>query len=250
MTAVIQSENLWQQTTSDLSNFSTAEILQLLEEYQLLPALIKEMVIDQAIADIDCTPEEEKSAGEQLAFQYQLTSEELRQSWLEQNNLSDEKFRAIAIRQFKLEKFKQITWGGDLDAYFFQRKSQLDRVIYSLIRTNDIGVAQEIYFRIQAGEQTFGELAREYSQGPEAQTNGLVGPVELQSIHPILAKILASTQPQQLLPPTQLENWIVIVRLEKLLPSQLDPTVRQRLLNERFQAWLKAKIADHNHSNT
>lgn len=245
MTAVIESGNLWQQKTSDLNNFSTAEILRLLEEYQLLPALIKEMVIDQAVADIDCTPEEEKIAGEQLAHQYQLTSEEVRQRWLEQNNLTDEKFRAMAIRQFKLEKFKQITWGGDLDAYFSQRKSQLDRVIYSLIRTNDIGIAQEIYFRIQAGEQTFGELAREYSQGPEAQTNGLVGPVELQSIHPILAKILASTQPEQLLPPTQLENWIVIVRLEKLLPSQLDGTVKQRLLNERFQAWLKAKIADH-----
>jgi parvulin-like peptidyl-prolyl isomerase len=245
MTAVIESGNLWQQKTSDLNNFSTAEILRLLEEYQLLPALIKEMVIDQAIADIDCTPEEEKNAGEQLAHQYQLTSEEVRQRWLEQNNLTDEKFRAMAIRQFKLEKFKQITWGGDLDAYFSQRKSQLDRVIYSLIRTNDIGIAQEIYFRIQAGEQTFGELAREYSQGPEAQTNGLVGPVELQSIHPMLAKILASTQPEQLLPPTQLENWIVIVRLEKLLPSQLDGTVKQRLLNERFQAWLKEKIADH-----
>ena len=245
MTTVIESGNLWQQTTSDLNNFSTAEILRLLEEYRLLPELIKEMVIDQAIADIDCTPEEEKNAGEQLAHQYQLTSEEVRQRWLEQNNLTDEKFRAMAIRQFKLEKFKQITWGGDLDAYFSQRKSQLDRVIYSLIRTNDIGIAQEIYFRIQAGEQTFGELAREYSQGPEAQTNGLVGPVELQSIHPILAKILASTQPEQLLPPTQLENWIVIVRLEKLLPSQLDGTVKQRLLNERFQAWLKEKIAAH-----
>ncbi|QOV22504.1 peptidylprolyl isomerase [Anabaenopsis elenkinii] len=245
MTTVIESGNLWQQTTSDLNNFSTAEILRLLEEYRLLPELIKEMVIDQAIADIDCTPEEEKNAGEQLAHQYQLTSEEVRQRWLEQNNLTDQKFRAMAIRQFKLEKFKQVTWGGDLDAYFSQRKSQLDRVIYSLIRTNDIGIAQEIYFRIQGGEQTFGELAREYSQGPEAQTNGLVGPVELQSIHPILAKILASTQPEQLLPPTQLENWIVIVRLEKLLPSQLDGTVKQRLLNERFQAWLKEKIADH-----
>lgn len=245
MTTVIQSGNLWQQTTSDLNNFSSAEILRLLEEYRLLPELIKEMVIDQAIADIDCTPEEEKNAGEQLAHQYQLTSEEVRQRWLEQNNLTDEKFKAMAIRQFKLEKFKQITWGGDLDAYFSQRKSQLDRVIYSLIRINDIGIAQEIYFRIQGGEQTFGELAREYSQGPEAQTNGLVGPVELQSIHPILAKILASTQPEQLLPPTQLENWIVIVRLEKLLPSQLDGMVKQRLLNERFQAWLKEKIADH-----
>lgn len=222
------------------------EVLPLLAKYQMLPLLIKEVVLDEAIASIECTPQEEKFACEQLAQQYQITSSEMQQRWLQQNNLRPEEFEAMAIRQFKIEKFKQLTWGADLESYFLQRKPQLERVVYSLIRTNDIGIAQEIYFRLQAGEQTFAELAREYSQGPEAQTNGLVGPVELQSIHPVLARILASSQPQQLLPPTQLENWIVIVRLEKLLLAQLDNALRQRLINERFQTWLQAKITEQN----
>ncbi|WP_414562220.1 MULTISPECIES: peptidylprolyl isomerase [unclassified Anabaena] len=225
---------------------TATEVLPLLAKYQMLPMLIKEVVLDQAIAPIQCTPQEEKFACEQLAQQYQITSSEMHQRWLEQNNLSAEEFDAIAIRQFKIEKFKQLTWGEDLDSYFLQRKPQLERVVYSLIRTTDIGIAQEIYFRLQAGEQSFAELAREYSQGPEAQTNGLVGPVELQSIHPVLGRILASSQPQQLLPPTQLENWIVIVRLEKLLLTQLDNALRQRLLNERFHSWLQAQISEQN----
>ncbi|MEA5516856.1 peptidylprolyl isomerase [Nodularia sp. UHCC 0506] len=222
------------------------EVLLLLEKYQMLPQLIKEVVLDQAIAPISCTPEEEKIACENLAQQYQITSEDVRQRWLEQNNISAEQLDAIAIRQFKIEKFKHLTWGDDLESYFSQRKSQLDRVVYSLIRTNDIGIAQEIYFRLEAGEQTFAELAREYSQGPEAQTNGLIGPIELQTIHPALAKILATSQPQQLLAPIQLENWIVIVRLEKLLLTQLDNSLRQRLLNERFNSWLQAQITAQN----
>jgi parvulin-like peptidyl-prolyl isomerase len=246
MTAVLQSDNIWQQVATNLNNLSSAEILHVLEEYQMLPALIKEMVIDQAIAPIDCTPEEEKLAYEQLAQQYQLTSDDVRQHWLKQNNMSEQKFASLAIRQFKIEKFKSQTWGGDLESYFAQRKPQLDRVVYSLIRTNEVGIAQEIYFRIEAGEQSFAELAREYSQGPEAQTNGLVGPIELQTIHPGLAKLLTSSQPQQLLPPTKLENWIVILRLEKLLPVQLDNSLRQRLLNERFNSWLQAQIAAQN----
>lgn len=225
---------------------TATEVLPLLAKYQMLPLLIKEVVLDQAIAPIQCTPQEEKLACEQLAQQYQITSDDVYQRWLEQNNMSAEQFAALAIRQFKIEKYKQITWGGDLDSYFFQRKPQLDRVVYSLIRTADIGIAQEIYFRLQAGEQSFAELAREYSQGPEAQTNGLVGPVELQAIHPVLARILTTSQPQQLLPPTQLENWIVIVRLEKLLLVQLDNALRQRLLNERFNSWLQAEIAAQN----
>ncbi|AHJ29945.1 peptidylprolyl isomerase [Nodularia spumigena] len=246
MTTILESGNIWQQAATNLNQSTTAEILQLLEKYQMLPQLIKEVVLDEAIAPISCTPEEEKIACEQIAQHYQITSEDVRQRWLEQNNMSAEQLDAIAIRQFKIEKFKHFTWGSDLESYFSQRKPQLDRVVYSLIRTNDIGIAQEIYFRLQAGEQTFAELAREYSQGPEAQTNGLVGPVELQTIHPALAKILATSQPQQLLPPTQLENWIVIVRLEKLLLTQLDNSLRQRLLNERFNSWLQAQMTEQN----
>ena len=51
--------------------FPSTEILSLLSEYQLLPLLIKEIFIDEAIAEIVCTPEEEQLVSEQLAQQHQ-----------------------------------------------------------------------------------------------------------------------------------------------------------------------------------
>ncbi|MDP5016828.1 peptidylprolyl isomerase [Anabaena sp. UHCC 0187] len=212
-----------------------SEVLSLLSQYQLLPLLIKEIILDQATAEIVCTPEEEKLACEQLAQQYQ---------GIEQQGESFQQLKMMATRSIKLEKFKETTWGGDLNSYFFQRKGQLDRVIYSLITTTEIGIAQEIYFRIQEGEQSFAALAREYAQGPEAQTDGLVGPIDLQSLHPTLVNILSKSQPQQLSPPTQINNLFVIVRLEKLLPAQLDRSMRQRLLNERFNQWLQGQMKE------
>ena len=211
------------------------EVLSLLSEYQLLPVLSKEIIIDQAIAEITCTPEEEQLVCEQLAQQYQ---------GLDTQSESFQKLQIIGVRQLKLEKFKEATWEGDLNSYFFQRKAQLDKVIYSLITTSEIGIAQEIYFRIQEGEQSFAELAREYAQGPESQTDGLVGPIDLQSLHPTLVNILSKSQPQQLSAPTQIGNLIVIVRLEKLLPAQLDRSTRQRLLNERFNQWLQTQMTE------
>jgi parvulin-like peptidyl-prolyl isomerase len=234
------------QITSKMNQFlqlgdrilESGEVLSLLSEYQILPLLIKEIIIDQAIAaaEIVCTPEEEKLVCEQLAQQYQ---------GLEPQQESFQKLKLMGIRSWKLEKFKDATWGGDLNSYFFQRKTNLDRVIYSLITTPEIGIAQEIYFRIQEGEQSFAELAREYAQGPEAQTDGLVGPIDLQSLHPTLANILSKSQPQQLSPPIQIGNLILIVRLEKLLPAQLDRPMRQRLLNEKFNQWLQAQMTEH-----
>ncbi len=150
----------------------------------------------------------------------------------------------LALRQLKIEKFKQATWENKLESYFLSRKGQLDKVFFSLIRIRpqEAELAQELYFRIQEEEQSFAELAREYAQGREAQTGGLNGPVELGSLHPILARMLSVSQPGQLWPPTRLEEWVIIVRLEKFIPVQMDEAMRQRLLNELFSTWLQEQV--------
>lgn len=214
----------------------------LLAGYQMLPQLWRELIIDSAIAPVDLTPEEQKSALEQFNKKYQLASVAERTAWCEHYGMTLEQLEALATRELRIELFKQQTWGPKLESYFLTHKSKLDKVIYSLIRTTNAEIAQELYFRIQAGEQSFAELAREYSTGPEAQTGGLLGPVELSQPHPVLAKMLSTSQRSQLLPPTRLGEWFVIVRLEKFIPAQLDEAMRQQLLNSLFEAWLAEQL--------
>jgi parvulin-like peptidyl-prolyl isomerase len=220
---------------------TSEEIVPLLMRYQLLPQLLREIVVDEAIAGISCTTEEQALAEELFYQQNQLTSEAAIAAWRSRQNISTEELEHLALRQFKVEKFKQETFGHQLESYFLSRKGQLDRVICSLIRIKDLGIAQELYFRIQEEEQSFGELAREYSQGPEANTGGLHGPVEVGGMHPMLGQILSVSQPGQIWPPTRVEEWVIIVRLEKFVPAQLDQGMRQRLLNELFANWLSSK---------
>lgn len=218
------------------------ELIPLLASYQLLTPLLRELIIDQAVASVSCTPEETAQAQKQFFEQQQITSEEAKLAWAAQHKMTPEQLEALAVRGLKIEKFKHATWVHKLESYFLSRKAQLDRVIYSLIRTQDPGTTQELYFRIQEGEQSFAELAREYSQGPEAETGGLIGPVELSTPHPMIAQMLRLSQPGQLCPPTRLGEWFVIVRLEKFFPAQLDTPMRQRLLNECFTTWLSEQL--------
>ncbi len=221
---------------------SSEELYPLLAQYRLLPQLAKEIIIDQAIADITCTPEETTQA-KQLFYQKQQIGDETQlKVWLNHHGMTPEQLDKLSVRDLKIEKFKHLTWGDKLDPYFVKCKGKLDRVVYSLIRTKDPGVAQELYFRIQEGENTFSELARQYSQGSEAQTGGLLGPVELNTPHPKIAQILAASRPGQLSPPTQVGDWWIILRLEKYVSAQLDESTRQRLLNELFQGWLLAQL--------
>lgn len=219
------------------------EVLPLIAGYQMLPQLLRELMIDQAIGAIELSPEETIAACQQFYQQQQIDSEEAKQAWLGRYGMTETQLEALATRGLRIDRFKLATWGPKLESYFLTRKGQLDKVIYSLIRTQDLGIAQELYFRIHEGEQSFAELARDYSQGPEAQTDGLIGPVELSVPHPTLAQILSLSQPGQLAPPTRVGEWLVIVRLEKFMPAQLDDSMRRRLLNERFETWLQEQLA-------
>jgi parvulin-like peptidyl-prolyl isomerase len=238
MTAVLEVAN---------RTITAAEIIPLLTSYRMLPQLMRESIIDQAIASINCTPEETASACEQFYRQNQLTSETKRQAWLGRHGMSSEHLETLATRGLRIEKFKQATWERKLEAYFLKRKGQLDKAIYSLMRTKDLGLAQELYFRIQEGEQTFAEVVQEFSPSPEAQAGGVIGPVELSTLHPMLARLLAVGQPGQLWPPFAVGEWLVIVRKERLLPARLDEPMRQRLLNELFETWLQEQLSHQSH---
>ncbi|HEY9616503.1 MAG TPA: peptidylprolyl isomerase [Microcoleaceae cyanobacterium] len=221
---------------------SSEELISLLEKYRLLPQLQRELLIDQTIASLTCTTEELTQGCNEFCQSHQIASDEMLQAWLGRNNFTVEQWQASIARNIKVEKFKQATWENKLESYFLKRKGQLDRMIYSLIRVKDPHVAQELYFRIQEGEHSFADLAGKYSEGPEAQTGGLIGPVELSVPHPQLAKQLMGSQPGQLLLPMSLGGWIVIARLEKLFPAQLDQAMRQRLLNELFEQWIQEQL--------
>jgi parvulin-like peptidyl-prolyl isomerase len=218
------------------------ELYPLLSKFQLLPQLAKEIIVEKAIADQVCTPAEVELALKQFCDRQQLTTQDQLTDWLAHQGLSREQLDYVVQKDIKIEKFKQATWGDQLEAHFFKYKGQLDRVVYSLIRTQEAGIAQELYFRILEGEQQFSDIARQYSQGSEAQTGGLIGPVELNVPHPQVSSILANSQPGKLSPPTKVGDWWIIVRLEKYLSAQLDNATRQRLLNDLFQGWLKTQL--------
>ncbi len=221
-----------------------AEIIHLLAEYQMLPQLCRSIIIERAIAAIELNASEEASAQQQFYQTNQIATPEQRTAALKHYGMTLEQLVAAATRELRIEKFKQATWGAKLESYFLTCKSQLDQAIYSLIRTTDLEVAQELYFRIQAGEQTFAECALTYSQGAEAQTGGLMGPVPISQPHPEIAKKLSISQPGQLWPPMRLENWVVIVRLEKLISAQLDDAMRSTLLNHLFEQWIALEMSN------
>lgn len=231
--------------------FEDDELLPLMGHYGLVPQLVREVLVDQAIAAWEesgttgITLEAESAFIEQFLEQRQLASDAARQAWSQQNGRPPQDLLRLASRQYKLEAYKAATWGHKAESHFLQRKTRLDRVIYSLLRVKDAAVAQELYFRLQSGEDSFSSLAGHYSQGPEANTGGLIGPIDIGSCHPQLGQMLSMSQPNQLWPPTRVEDWWLVARLEKFLPAQLDEPMRRRLVEELFNTWVQEQVQAH-----
>ena len=221
---------------------SGEEIVGLLQQYGMLPQLQRELIIDAELASIDCTAEEIFNAYKTFYHHHQINSDEDRATWLQQNNFTLAQFEYLVLRTIKLDRFKQENFVSKVDSYFLQRKSQLDRASYSLLRVKDFHLAQELFFRLEAGEATFPELVKQYSQGQEAETGGSIGPHELSIPHPTLAQKIRSLKPGQSSAPLQVSDWIVVVKLDKYLPAQLDDKMRARLVDELYDRWIQDRL--------
>jgi parvulin-like peptidyl-prolyl isomerase len=226
-------------------SFSETELLSLLRRYQLMPHLIRGMVVDRAIADFPCTEAEQNAAIAQFYQKHQLNTPESQTVWKQKHHVDEAVLVERLTRSLRLETFKQAKWGQQLKSEFLKRKSTLDQVIYSLLRTKDRGLAYELYYRILEGEQSFAVLAQQFSSGDEARTGGQIGPVPLHQPHPAIRNLLGVSNPQQLWFPFQVEEWFVIVRLEQRLPAEFDTAMQQFLLNELFEIWLQEEIQFH-----
>lgn len=214
-----------------------------LQTFPLWPRYLGECAVDRAIAGIAVSGEEEAVAWEQFCTAHALDDAALAESaLLPRFGLPRAGLHRVAIRQWRIETFKRERWGDTLPEYYLQRKAALDRVVYSIVRVREPGVARELYLRIEAGEQTLGEVAACYSEGAERLTLGVIGPVPLGAAAPELARILAAGEPGVLRPPVRIGEWHIIVRVEHRLPLEFDDRTRAALLDELFSQWLDVEM--------
>ena len=93
-----------------IGNFQVppTELVPLLKRYQMLPGMLRELAIDRAITEVECSTDEQMSALKQFYDRYQLTDEARLEQWLNSYGLERQYLSEIAIRNFKIDKFKQL----------------------------------------------------------------------------------------------------------------------------------------------
>jgi len=219
---------------SALDAFSPEAISQL-RRLGLLPQLLQRQAMAERLERVQLSEDQLREVREELLGRLKLEDPSQLAEALKAQGLSESDALWQTSVGLRTELAALEDYGPQAEHHFLKRKLGLDRVVYRLLRVQDPGVCRELFLQIQSGESEFETLAREYSEGPEKNSGGMVGPAPLNQAHPALSEALRSSQPGELKGPMKLMEWWIIARLETLIPAEFDDAMRSRMAVELLQ---------------
>ena len=219
----------------ELSN----QTIDLLDKNKLLKPLIKKTLIKEKLKGIEISDKDVLFAKQSIINEAKISNEDRYKDWLSKQMQSENTLLEIysesnRINKYCLEKYEHIA-----ESRFLKRKDDLDQVTYSLIRVKDQYLANELYLRLTNNEASFSDLAKEFSTGPEKNSNGKVGPLPIKSAHPILTSRLQNFKIGEINKPLNIEGLSIIVRVESFVKAILDEKMKLLMSQEIFSEWLE-----------
>ena len=215
----------------------------LLDQFNLLKPLVEQMVTSEAIIDVLVSADQLEKARLDLLHQHGFDVIDQWEELLEAMGCSEDVIVERLRHSIRRRSFIRERYEAKAETRFLERKNELDQVVYSLLRLENRFLAQELYLQIEAGESNFADLAKRYAEGPERNTNGIVGPVSLTQAHPILVEKLKVAQPGVPLEPFRISDWWLVVRLERYAPAKFNDEVSDQMCEEMFNAWINEETA-------
>ena len=161
----------------------------------LLEPYVRANLLALAASDVALSDEQIDAARQAFCRQHQIRDAEALKAWAVARMLGPGALEAQMRQPLQLQLLCQRDFSAKAEARFLQRKNQLDRVVYSLLRLRDGGLARELYLRIDDGDANFADLAARYAEGPEQATRGIVGPVPPHPSPPSLGRSTAHRSP-------------------------------------------------------
>ena len=215
----------------------------LLRRYNLFKPLVEQMITSEAIAGVSVPEDALETAKLELLDQRGFETMDEWSEMLTDLGRTDAEVIDRLERVIRRQEYMRDRFAPKAEARFLERKNELDQVVYSLLRLADSFLARELYLQIESEESNFADLAKRYAEGPERNTNGIVGPVSLTQAHPLLVEKLRVAQPGVLLEPFRVADWWLVVRLERYSPATFTPEVSDRMCREMFDAWIEEETA-------
>jgi parvulin-like peptidyl-prolyl isomerase len=164
-------------------------------------------------------------------------------AWRRSRGLDLDQLERLVQFDASLATTTEALWNSQVTSLFLQERLSYDQVVMSIVRLDDPDLATELFFQLQEGELSFSSLVENYSKGNDRTNRGVIGPIRLKQLHPLLAKVVRRYAPGELIPPHDINGTVHLMRVESLESAQLDEPLRQHLLGQLRGQWLTRQLA-------
>ena len=228
------------------------ESLRLLARHELLSAWFQRRLLEE-LAAIELPPEAEADPAlpavvdpnaQLLAYAGRcgLDSLDDLEIWHRSRGLSLDEVEKLAAFDNCLTRASHWIWSQEVPGLFLQRRGDFDQVVLTMVRVRDPDLATELFFQLQEGESTFHELVDRHADEADRLRRGVVGPVPVNRLNPLLMRVVRRYQPGELIPPLDLNGVVHLIRVDSLQPGRLDDQLRAQLLGECRSRWQREQL--------
>ncbi len=221
-------DNLEEQIEKNLLSLPN-DFINKLANTNLLLTYIERLITQDLLSNKNLTKEDEIKLNNDYCESNQIKNDkELKYHLYEQGIRYKDHINNLKT-SFYISSLAMNMFEGKAEAHFLQRKDQLDQYTYSLLRVKDSDLAYELYLQVESQENDFIDISRKHSEGPEKNTNGIIGPASIHKTHPLLKEKLKSSRKGDLIQPFKVEQWWVFTRLEDKVEAYFDERMKAKM---------------------
>jgi putative peptide maturation system protein len=224
------------------------EVLHSLKVLGELENLLDQLVEDRLIADaaraesVTLDDDELQKAADAFRQAQGLQKAEQTKAWLEKHSLSIEDLQARVERPLLRRKLAEHLARGQTERYFAENRAQFDRARLAQLVVDREEVATELLSQIVDDGAEFAALARKYSLDAQTcQAGGTLGVVARKALSPAIEAAVFGARPGDVVGPFQTGKGYHLVKVEEILPAQLDVRTTETIRERIFADWLRQR---------
>lgn len=208
---------------------------------QLISEAIDAAIVRQAATKqgIEVSDDELQQAADEFRAANELYDEDTTQDWLDGRKLSYQEWESSLETLVIQRKLREALATGFVDQRFVEQKLSFDKAAISRLVLNDEGIARELRAQILEDGADFHALARNHSIDSDTRpAGGYAGEMLRGDMDAVLEAAIFGAQPGKVVGPIKTDDGWELVKLERLIPAELNDEMRETIKTLIFTEWL------------
>ena len=227
----------------DYLDISAATISKLNQTNFLRPFL-KYLIIEELTKDLEVPKDILEKSFNNFCITNGLDNKAKVNNFLQKNYLTYQELINQITHPLKKNVYMLSEYGHLAENLYLKRKDDLDKIIFSQICVKDRNSAYDIYLKLESRESSFGEIKNLFKKNKELILNEKVGPINTSSLDPEMKEFLFQQTEDELQEPILIDDFWVILRLDKKIDTVFDDKIKLLMVTELFEDWIQNEIQD------